>query len=543
MLTRRIYILFLVLAGLVIFSLDRIVTEVNERQESVRLNRLSVDLSRQCGDFFAARLAALKAARVALAPMAAGEGERRFAAVAAELFGALRGTRGVVLLDGEGQVVGRWCRGVSGNMKHECLAERQGLLGQFLSRMADSQTVVVSDALPLADGDYSLLAVARVDGPDSERACFVAAEFRIRRPVQASLYLDELADSKVVLEDSAGNSLHAGEPAGYGGRMHRAFFTVADTRWSLRVQGETTGMTVAAVGRTTVWGLGVVLILVCSVFCFVLSEKSAALADRNQDLARQMGVAAEANRKLLEANKELDDFTYVVAHDLKEPLRGIEALTAMLADDKGKAFDDSTREYLGFIKKSGARMHRLVDDLLRLSRISRRRYPLQRVDFGELVTEVRDTLRVAAEGAGASIAVAGELPVLVCDRVRVAELFQNLMSNALKFVNGRAPVVEIGYKHAGTEHCFWVKDNGMGVPAEDRERVFQIFQRGRTSESIEGTGIGLTICRRIVEHHHGRIWLESEEGAGCTVFFTLGEPLDEPAGFGGADSAKGDSHE
>lgn len=523
MLTRTTYILFLVLAGTVLFSLDRIQTNIHARQQDARLNRLSVDLSLGFAGFFATRLDALKAMRFAFERTPAVDQTQRFAATASELFGNLRGTRGVALLNADGKPLAEWPHGRT-TIKHSLFDDRQDLFTELSTEALKQRAIVASNALPLPDGDFSVLTLARFDNPNPSGPYFVAAEFRICRPTQTSLQLDELGHCFVFLKDSTDTLLLSGQLLPRDGLERYVYFRVADKRWSLYLYNKPVDISAVFIARTTVWGLGIVLIITCVVFGFVLSEKNAALVDTNRGLTEQMDTSADANRKLLEANQELDDFTYVVAHDLKEPLRGIETLTAMLLTEHADSLNDTAREYLDFIKRSGVRMHRLVNDLLRLSRISRRHYPSEQVDFNELVAEVTDSLRVAADNAQATITMAGKLPTLTCDRVRAAELFQNLLGNALKFTNGCAPIIEVGSERRDEKYCFWVKDNGIGIPTTDQARIFQIFQRAHSAKDTEGTGVGLTICKRIVEYHQGRIWIDSEPGNGCTIFFTLSEP-------------------
>ena len=217
---------------------------------------------------------------------------------------------------------------------------------------------------------------------------------------------------------------------------------------------------------------------------YILVEKNAALEQHSRNVEEHARFVTEANRKLLRSNREMDDFTYAVAHDLKEPLRGIETLSGLCLAESKDGLAPSLREYMELIRSSGIRMRRLVEDLLRFSRVVRKEYPCQSVPFRELIDEVTDTLRFSGETA-ATIEVQPALPTLHCDRVRVFELFQNLLSNSLKFTNGAPPRIEIGHKHArrGGENLFWVRDNGPGIPEEDRERIFQIFQRTRAASA------------------------------------------------------------
>jgi len=273
--------------------------------------------------------------------------------------------------------------------------------------------------------------------------------------------------------------------------------------------------------RAALWGLGALLILGFVLFHFMFEAKNRELKEHNHRMKQQARASQEANEKLLRANQELDDFSYTVSHDLKEPLRGIEGLTRLLLDEYGDKLDDTGREYLGFIRDSGVRMRRLVDDLLKLSRISRRKYPYEMVNFNELVREVLEALGYAIRERRAGVEVQQGLPHVSCDRVRMAELFQNLVSNALKFTNGREPVIRIGCEEQPSAYLFWVRDNGIGISAEDRERVFLVFQRLQAGKEAGGTGVGLTICKRIVERHGGRIWVESEPAVGSRFCFTL----------------------
>jgi len=141
--------------------------------------------------------------------------------------------------------------------------------------------------------------------------------------------------------------------------------------------------------------------------------------------------------------------------------------------------------------------------------------------MNELVSDIQDTLRYAIEENGATVRVAKDLPRVPCDRVRMAEVFQNLLSNALKFTNDRPPVISIGHEDADDASLFWVSDNGTGVEEKDHERIFQIFQQAQSRAGSDGTGVGLTICKRIVERHGGRIWVESAPGRGAKFCFTL----------------------
>ncbi|MCM8812988.1 MAG: ATP-binding protein [Candidatus Omnitrophica bacterium] len=226
------------------------------------------------------------------------------------------------------------------------------------------------------------------------------------------------------------------------------------------------------------------------------------------------------NQALERSNRDLDDFTHSVSHDLKEPLRGINAFSKFLREDYGERLDEKGRHYLTTIENATLRMKRLIDDLLELSRVRRRPNPWQPVLARELIDEVVQTLEFSVKEKKAEIAVADSLPVIACDRARYRQVFYNLIVNALKYSGDKQPRIEIGCEDAAGEYVFFVRDNGIGIPREYFEKIFLIFQRLSRDDADGGTGAGLTIVKTIVEMHGGRIWVESELGKGSTFYFT-----------------------
>lgn len=231
---------------------------------------------------------------------------------------------------------------------------------------------------------------------------------------------------------------------------------------------------------------------------------------------------AEANEALARSNKELDDFTYIVSHDLKEPLRGMNAFTKFLMEDYQERLDEQGTEYLKSMSDSATRMTHLIEDLLNLSRIARIKNPYELVDFNKLLEEVKKNLEYSLTEKRGELKITGTLPIVECDRVRIAEVFSNLISNAIKYTSKeRSPLIEIGYKDKGSFYEFYVKDNGIGIEKQYYDKIFQIFQRLHGRDEYEGTGAGLTIVKKIVEMHGGKIWVESEVGKGSVFYFTL----------------------
>jgi len=226
-------------------------------------------------------------------------------------------------------------------------------------------------------------------------------------------------------------------------------------------------------------------------------------------------------RDLRRSNKELNDFTYIVSHDLKEPLRNIDAFSRFLVTDCQSGMDEKGKNNIDRIRGNVHRMQSLIDNLLELSRIERKENPFEMVRSKDLVKEGIARCEYAMEKSNAKVEIKGMLPEIYCDRLRLSEVFANLISNAIKFKGKGASHIEIGCIENAAEHEFYVKDNGCGMDKKDFEKIFDIFVRLGTKEDSRGTGIGLTIVKKIVELHHGRIWLESTIGEGTTFKFTI----------------------
>ena len=224
-------------------------------------------------------------------------------------------------------------------------------------------------------------------------------------------------------------------------------------------------------------------------------------------------------RVLEERNAELEQFAYVASHDLQEPLRIMISYVQLLARRYEGTLDEDGELFMRFIVEGATRMKRLINDLLDYSRLGRSEVPFVPTDCAAVLEQVLANLQVAIEETGAIIHRAS-LPVALGDALQLSQLWQNLLSNALKF-GGKPPEIWIGASRQEREWLFWVRDNGIGLDEQYTERIFAIFQRLHTREEYPGTGIGLAICKRIVERHNGRLWVESQPGAGATFFFTI----------------------
>ncbi|KEF34242.1 hypothetical protein RDMS_08290, partial [Deinococcus sp. RL] len=231
--------------------------------------------------------------------------------------------------------------------------------------------------------------------------------------------------------------------------------------------------------------------------------------------------------ELERSNAELEQFAYVASHDLQAPIRAMTSFAELIGRRYGEQLDERGRKYLGQIITSGEHMKRLVDDLLAFSRVHTAQREPEVVDASEVFDTVRRRLQ-AAQGAGAQV-TRGALPRVLADPYQLDQLFQNLLTNGLKYRReGVEPSVHVWAQREGERWRFAVRDNGIGIERQYWERIFVIFQRLHGREAYEGTGIGLAVCKKIVERHGGRLWVESTPGEGSTFFFTL------PGGPGGA---------
>ena len=242
-------------------------------------------------------------------------------------------------------------------------------------------------------------------------------------------------------------------------------------------------------------------------------ELDALVAQRTAELEK---IAIE----LKNSNQELQSFAYTLSHDLQEPLRMISSYMQLLKRRyKGKLEQDAD-EFIAYAMDGAKRMSAMIDGLLQYSRVETQGEPFSLHDLDEVLDEALANLRLIIEDSTAEVDK-NPLPTLATDASQMQRLFQNLIGNALKFRGDVSPRVRIEAERHGAEWVFSIADNGIGIPPEQAERIFNMFQRLHTREEYPGMGIGLAVCKRIVERHGGRIWVESELGNGCTFFFTL----------------------
>jgi light-regulated signal transduction histidine kinase (bacteriophytochrome) len=248
---------------------------------------------------------------------------------------------------------------------------------------------------------------------------------------------------------------------------------------------------------------------------------------------RQADELALMNYKLQRSNEELDSFAYIASHDLKEPLRGIHNYANFLMEDYSEVLDQDGVAKLQTLVRLTQRMEDLINSLLHFSRLDRAELQPQPVDLNDLVQQVTATLKIARSHNDIEFRIPQPLPQVPCDRTQVTELFTNLISNAIKYNDKAHKWIEIGAIDPSeapppdsspitASPVFYVGDNGIGIPPQFTDKIFQIFRRLHGRDDYGGgTGAGLTIARKVVERHGGRIWVKSTPGEGSTFFLTL----------------------
>ncbi len=259
--------------------------------------------------------------------------------------------------------------------------------------------------------------------------------------------------------------------------------------------------------------------LLVSMSTIFLDERIGAIA-LDAALKRSEIVLIELERM----NQELDDFAYSASHDLKEPLRGIHNYSQFLIEDYSVQLGDEGRDKLETLKRLATRMDDLISALLNFSRVGRIALTLSPVNTGTLALSALDSLKAAIEESETEVSIAGDLPDLECDPVLVGQVFQNLIANAIKYSERRGQQVKVGWNGDTQVPTFHVSDDGIGIKEKDFESIFQIFNRLHSQSKFGGgLGAGLTIVKKIVERHGGRIWVKSKPGRGSTFYFTLSE--------------------
>jgi signal transduction histidine kinase len=252
-----------------------------------------------------------------------------------------------------------------------------------------------------------------------------------------------------------------------------------------------------------------------------VEEARVLLADKTEELAAQA-------EELVRSNADLEQFAYVASHDLQEPLRKVTSFCQLLQRRYADQLDERANQYIEFAVDGAKRMQALINDLLAFSRVGRTTEAFEKVDCDEILDRALRNLETIIEESGAEVVRCGPLPTVEGDPSLLGALFQNVVGNAIKFRGDAPPRVEISATATDDEWSFRVADNGIGIDEAYVERVFVIFQRLHAKERYPGTGIGLALCKKIVEFHGGRIWIDTAVPAGTTVCWTLPIPQEQP---------------
>jgi len=240
------------------------------------------------------------------------------------------------------------------------------------------------------------------------------------------------------------------------------------------------------------------------------------VTERKHMEERLQQMTAEMQR----SNTELEQFAYVISHDLQEPLRMVSSYTQLLAKRYGKKLDDDADEFIGFAVDGAKRMQTLLHDLLEYSRVGTRGKPFSLVNCEHVVEQAMANLKIAIEECGGSVTY-DVLPTIMGDEGQLVRLFQNLIGNAIKFRREETPQVHISAQRRNNIITFTIKDNGIGIDPQHSQSIFEIFRRLHTRDEYPGTGMGLAICKKIVERHGGHISVQSQPGQGSTFYFSV----------------------
>lgn len=253
------------------------------------------------------------------------------------------------------------------------------------------------------------------------------------------------------------------------------------------------------------------------------------LSDLNltlEEKVRERTAIAEGRAKQLSAkNHELEQFAYVASHDLKSPLRNIGSFVQLIERKVTKIQDQDLNEYLAFVVKSVSKMNAIIDDVLLYSRYGDKALTFRKVNIQSVIHEATQTFQHELQLRGGVVYTNIFIDEIICDTKQIEQLFRNLLENALKYNKSEKPVISISVKEKRNSYLFRVEDNGIGIAKEYHDKIFTMFQRLHNEQEYSGTGVGLAICKRIIENHNGKIWIESEQGKGAAFLFTISKSL------------------
>ncbi|MGC8492033.1 MAG: ATP-binding protein [Syntrophobacteraceae bacterium] len=369
---------------------------------------------------------------------------------------------------------------------------------------------------------------------------YLCGEFNIEDLINYAMPGKFIGDFVVDIDDQGQRIFHYGKKDLPTSRISsKREIAIGDRKWLLTMAGNHTLYADDTPHEVWVLVFGIILSAILSLLFYQLLQRMEAYRisrdlalDEISERKRVEAVLQEKEKRLKELvselsekNTELESFVYTISHDLKTPIVTIGGFIGALREDFGAAIPKEAESYLDYMSGAGRKMEALIDDLLELSRIGRMVAKRTTLPFGEIVEEAVETLRPNIEGRGIRINVQENLPRAYCEKNRMVQVMYNLINNAVKYMgeDNKSPCIEIGAQKQNERCVFFVRDNGIGIEKRFFEKIFRIFERLPSARKKEGTGVGLAIVKRIIEHHGGRIWLDSELGRGTTFFFTIGE--------------------
>ena len=336
-------------------------------------------------------------------------------------------------------------------------------------------------------------------------------------PSQATLLYDNDQDGRSILANSTPSpTLSKTSVVHHGGHAWTLYLYA---RGNYISTGEASQPLVVAFGGLTI---DLLLFLIIASIARQRKRAERMAEEMTAELRRNQEILAEKAEALARSNTDLEQFAYVTSHDLREPLRMISSYLTLLERNLDGTLDEECREFIGYAREGAQRLDHLILDLLQYSRIGRTAEPWAPVNLAEVAAEAIGNLVAVIEECGGRVELPAVLPNVLGNHGELVRLFQNLIGNGLKYhAPDRVPVITVSASRRDAQWELAIADNGIGIDEKYFERIFGIFQRLHARGTFEGNGIGLSICRKIVEHHMGRIWVESKAGEGSTFHFTL----------------------
>ena len=512
---RALYLVVFLMGGAAILLMDQIEARSFRRLNQEALHAFSGLVKVQTARFFDERVRSVRAG----AAMIASTDGKLTPALTKALADLLnpRGLEALVLSDAEGRVADMLVAEADLGPRHDRFLRAQA---ERLARRTISEKRVLASVVRTPATDSEGVAIFVPIGADQQTRGALGGFFNLYAltAVPAAAGATRTYLVRWITPDGQQLAESAGKPGAY---EVTETVKVAGADWTVRIASKPAADHRLLLSRAMNWTVGLLLLLLFLVLFLLMQERTVAYGQANAALERRTQEMGEVNRRLLAANRDLDEFASAVSHDLKEPLRGVEALSKLLLVEYGEHVDDAGREQLEMLHACGTRMTAFIDALREVSRLSRQSYPSQHVDFAELLEEVKHGLAYSIQQRGASVTPRTPLPTVRCDRVRMMRLLSNLIGNAIKFCDKESPEVTLGCRETEDEVLFDLRDNGIGVAVHDVERIFQMFVKLHPPDRYSGTGVGLALCKRIIEKHGGRIWVESSPGKGSTFWFTI----------------------